>query len=67
MMTRFTTNYFFDGFAGAHMRFHLVIFFLALSITQTVVLAEDTYDKETILREAGSYLGSGAEGLASVV
>ncbi len=49
------------------MRLHLVIFFLLSLITQTAILADDTYDKETILKEAGSYLGSGAEGLASVI
>ena len=49
------------------MRLNYVIVFLALFIIQTDLLANDTYDKETILREASSYLGSGAEGLASVV
>ena len=30
------------------MRLHLVIFFLLASITHTALLADDTYDQETI-------------------
>ena len=43
-----------------------MLFFISVS-SQLIADDSDTYDKDTIISEAESYLGAGAEGLASVI
>lgn len=45
----------------------LLVFLLVGSNGLTIADDSGKYDKETIISEAGAYLGSGAEGLASVI
>lgn len=47
----------------------LTLFVLFYAVFSFQLIADDTgkYDKDTIISEASSYLGSGAEGLASVI
>lgn len=47
----------------------LLVVLMLFVFSAHAVLADDTdkYDRETIISEASSYLGSGAEGLASVI
>jgi len=54
------------GVRSMSSRFSALIFGFIL-IFSTHIFADDTFDQDTILTEASSYLGSGAEGLASVI
>ena len=54
------------GATSMSSRFLAVILGFIL-IYSSSSFADDTFDQETILTEASDYLGSGAEGLASVI
>ena len=55
------------NFSGYYHQLYCVLIWSFIFVAAPVSAAEDGFEQDTILKDAGDFFGSGAEGLADVI